>query len=73
MQIKHFAKYVALSALLITPLAGCLDNDVERAGAGALAGAAIADLTHGSIFTGAIIGAGAGALCDDVKLCKPSR
>ncbi|MCF6317157.1 MAG: YMGG-like glycine zipper-containing protein [Marinosulfonomonas sp.] len=66
MQIKH----LALVAVLITPLSGCLDNDVERAAAGAVAGAVIADVTNGSILTGAVIGAGAGALCDDVGVCR---
>jgi len=69
MQIKH----LALVAILITPLSACLDNDVERAAAGAVAGAVIADVTNGSVLTGAVIGAAGGALCDDVKLCKPSR
>ncbi|HBQ35420.1 MAG TPA: hypothetical protein DD729_01040 [Rhodobacteraceae bacterium] len=69
MQIKHWL----LAVLLIAPLSACLDNDVERAAAGAVAGAVISDVTNGSVLTGALIGAGAGALCDDVKLCKPSR
>jgi len=63
-------KYLALVAILITPLSGCLDNDVERAAAGAVAGAVVADVTNGSVLTGAVIGAGAGALCDDVNLCR---
>lgn len=66
MQIKN----LALAALLVTPLSGCLDNDVERAGAGALAGAVVADVTGGSVLVGAVIGAGAGALCNDVGVCK---
>ncbi len=65
MQIKRFA----LAAFLIIPLAGCLSNDVERAAAGAVAGAVISDVTGGSALTGALIGGTAGALCDDVNLC----
>lgn len=66
MQIKH----LALVAILITPLAGCLDNDVERAAAGAAAGAVVTGVVGGSLVTGALIGAGAGALCDDVGVCN---
>jgi len=66
MQIKH----LALVVVLVTPLAGCLDNDIERAAAGAAAGAVVADVTNGNILTGAIIGAGAGALCDDAGVCN---
>ncbi|HHI70754.1 MAG TPA: hypothetical protein ENJ91_07110 [Rhodobacteraceae bacterium] len=66
MQIKH----LALVAVLITPLAGCLNNDVERAAAGAVAGAVVADVTNGDVVTGAVIGAAGGALCDDVRLCR---
>jgi len=66
MQIKH----LALVAALVTPLGGCLDNDVERAGVGAVAGAVVVGAVGGSLLTGAIIGAGAGALCNDVGVCK---
>lgn len=66
MQIKH----MAMVAILITPLSGCLDNDVQRAGAGAVAGAVIMEVAGGSLLTGAVIGAGAGALCDDVGVCN---
>lgn len=66
MQIKH----LALFAILITPLAGCLGNDLERAGVGAVAGAAVVGVAGGSLLTGAVIGAGAGALCDDVGICN---
>lgn len=66
MQIKH----LALVALLIAPLAGCLNNDVERAGVGAVAGAAVVGVAGGSLLTGAVIGAGAGALCDDIGVCN---
>ena len=66
MQIKQ----LAMVAILITPLAGCLDNDVERAAVGAVGGAVVVGAVGGSMLTGAVIGAGAGALCDDVGVCK---
>ena len=66
MQIKH----LALVAVLIAPLTGCLDNDVERAAAGAAAGVVVAKVTNGDVLTSALIGAGAGALCDDVNVCN---
>jgi len=66
MQIRQ----LVLVALLSTPLAGCLENDLQRAAAGAAAGAVIADVTNGDVLTGAVIGAGAGALCDDAGVCN---
>ncbi|MEM6728664.1 MAG: hypothetical protein AAF618_09205 [Pseudomonadota bacterium] len=45
----------------ITFLAGCLQNDFERAAAGAAAGAVIADATDNDVVTGAIIGGAIGA------------
>jgi len=66
MQIKYFA----LVAILVTPLSGCLDNDVERAAAGAVAGAVVMEVAGGSLLAGAVIGAGAGALCDDAGVCN---
>ena len=62
--------FITLALVSVTALAGCLDNDAERAVAGGLAGALIADTTGGSATTGAIAGAAAGALCDDVRLCN---
>lgn len=64
MQIKT----IATGVLVVTLLAGCQWNDLERAGAGAAAGAVVAGVTQGNLLTGAVIGAGAGALCDDVGL-----
>lgn len=61
---------LTLAFVAVTALAGCLDNDAERALAGGLAGAAIAEVTGGSGTTGAIAGAAAGALCDDTGLCR---
>ncbi|PIE15759.1 MAG: hypothetical protein CSA68_04975 [Rhodobacterales bacterium] len=69
MQLQKFV----LIALLVTPLSACLDNDVKRAAAGAVAGAVVADVTNGDVVTGAAVGAAGGALCDDVNLCSPSR
>ncbi len=66
-------KSLALAALLATPLAGCLENDAQRAAAGAASGAVLAKITNGNLLTGALIGAGAGALCDDAGVCTPSN
>lgn len=67
----HILRIGAVLALVI-PLAGCLENDTERALAGAAAGAVIADATENSVTTGALVGAGAGAFCDDLGLCRRS-
>lgn len=64
MQILKIAAVVAL----VAPLAGCLENDTERMLAGAAAGAVIADATENDVVTGALIGAGAGAFCDDLNV-----
>jgi hypothetical protein len=64
MQILRVGAVIAL----VLPLAGCLENDTERALAGAAAGALIADATENDVATGAIIGAGAGAFCDDLNV-----
>ncbi len=61
---------LSLALISVTALAGCLDNDAERAVAGGLAGALIADTTGGNATTGALAGAAAGALCDDAGLCN---
>ena len=68
MQILRYGAILAL----VVPLAGCLENDTERALAGAAAGAIVADATDNSVVTGAVIGAGAGAFCDDLGLCRRS-
>ncbi|MEM5476722.1 hypothetical protein [Pacificibacter sp. AS14] len=54
----------------VTALSGCLDNDAERAVAGGLAGALVADATGGSAAVGALGGAAVGALCDDARICN---
>ncbi len=59
-----------LLGLIATSLSGCLRNDTERALAGAATGAAIASATDGDVLMGAAIGAGTGALCDDLRICK---
>ena len=63
---------VIVGACAFAVLAGCQWNDLERAGAGAATGAVVAQATSGNLLTGAIIGAGAGALCDDlgVRFCN---
>ena len=64
MQIKR----LLLGACVATALAGCQWNDLERAGAGAAGGVLLAGVTSGNLLTGAVIGAGIGALCDDVNV-----
>lgn len=56
-----FAAFMAVS--------GCVASDIERAGVGALAVGAGTYLLGGSVATGIVAGAAAGALCDDVNLC----
>jgi len=62
-------KFAAVPAMVLA-LAGCLEDDGERALAGAAAGAIAADLMGESVVAGAAIGAGAGALCDDAGVCN---
>ena len=59
-----------IMALCATTLSACLDNDLERGGVGALGGAVVADALGGNVVTGALIGAGAGLVCDDLGVCK---
>jgi hypothetical protein len=61
---------LTVALISVTALAGCLDNDAERAVAGGLAGALVADATGGNATTGALAGAAAGALCDDAGVCN---
>lgn len=62
---------LTICALFAATLAvsGCISTDVERAGAGALVGGLGTYAVGGSIATGVVLGAAAGALCDDVSLC----
>lgn len=50
-------------------LSGCVTSDLERGAIGAAAGGLGAAALGGSVGTGIIAGAAAGALCDDVNLC----
>ncbi|MHA6267237.1 hypothetical protein [uncultured Aliiroseovarius sp.] len=59
---------ISAGAIILALLAGCQWNDMQRAGVGAATGAVVAKATSGNLLTGAVIGAGAGALCDDVGL-----
>ncbi len=64
-----------LVPLLFLPLAGCMSDPVTRGGAGALAGALIADATDQNMVAGAALGALAGAATCGVNLglppCRP--
>lgn len=60
-------KFLAL-AVLVVPLAGCLETDTERGLAGAVGGALIADATDNNVLTGAIVGGAAGVFCDDLNV-----
>ena len=61
-------KLIAVT-LLVLPLAGCLENDIQRGLVGAGAGAALAGITGGSYGAGAIVGGLFGTVCDDVNVC----
>lgn len=60
---------ISAVALMGLGLAAC-DNDVERAAGGAAAGYAVSELTGVDRETAIILGAGAGAVCDDVGACR---
>ena len=64
-------KFVAIT-LLVLPLAGCFDNDIQRGLLGVGAGAALAGITGGSYGAGAIVGGLFGTVCDDLNLCGAS-
>ncbi len=55
-------------------LAGCTQNinptDLDRGLIGAGVGATVAHVGGRNVVKGAAIGAAAGALCDDVRLCQ---
>lgn len=53
----------------VLALSGCNASDLERAGIGAVAGGVGTAVLGGSVATGVVVGAAAGALCDDVNLC----
>ena len=62
-------KAITILAVAAMSLSACLDNDLERGAAGAATGAVVADVTGGSVLTGAIVGGAAGVLCDDAGIC----
>lgn len=65
MHIRTLPAFLLLSAVL----AACSNwTDLERAGAGAAGGAALAAVTNGNLLVGALAGGAAGALCDDLNV-----
>lgn len=62
-------KTYIITAVAILGLAGCLESDAERAIVGAGVGVVAAEATGTDTTTGALGGAVAGALCDDVRIC----
>ncbi len=62
---------LTLTALFAAAMAvsGCVASDLERAGVGAVVGGVGTAALGGSVATGVVAGAAAGALCDDVNLC----
>lgn len=76
MQISNIIRFTGLS-LAIAGLSACaqgyqtgLSADAQRAAGGAIAGAVVAKALDEDIATGAALGAGAGALCDDAGVCQ---
>lgn len=61
-------KFLALT-ILVLPLAGCLDNDIQRGLLGAGAGAVLVQATGGDAVAGAVLGGLFGTVCDDVNVC----
>lgn len=59
---------LVLGLVAISALAGCMQTDGERALAGGVAGALIADATDENMVAGAAIGALAGTYCDDLNV-----
>lgn len=62
------AKLSLLLIPLVFTLSGCLENNTQRAAAGAVGGAVISGATGGSPVTGAVLGAGVGYFCNDLNL-----
>jgi len=61
---------IILAMVAVFGLAGCLDNDTERAVAGAGAGL-VASEVLGTDRTGSmVVGAAAGVFCDDAGVCR---
>jgi osmotically inducible lipoprotein OsmB len=65
-------KSILLVALLTAPLAGCMQDPASRGLTGAVAGAALADLTDNNALTGALIGGLAGAATCGVDIGLPA-
>ncbi|MFZ5750157.1 MAG: hypothetical protein ACOY5U_03735 [Pseudomonadota bacterium] len=65
-------KILVLLAGSVFALSGCLENDTQRAVAGAAGGALVADAIGGNAVTGAVIGGAAGYFCDELNVpgCK---
>ena len=63
----RFGKLTLAAFATATLLAGCMGNDVERAAVGAAVGGVGSAAVGGSMATGALVGAAAGALADDVE------
>ncbi|TCM88056.1 hypothetical protein [Rhodovulum steppense] len=61
---------ILVAVAAVGSLAGCMANDTERALAGAVGGAVVADVLDTNVIAGAAVGATAGALCDDVGFCR---
>ena len=57
---------VALATILALGLQACVNSDLERAGVGAAVGAGAALVLDTNPLTGAVVGAAAGALCDEI-------
>ena len=72
MRAKIIRKPVFTATLFAAALglSGCVMSDIERAGVGAAAGGITAAAFDGNVTTGILAGAAAGALCDDVRLCR---
>lgn len=62
-------KFTITALLAITLTSGCVLSDLERAGVGALAAGVGTAALGGNVATGVVVGAAAGALCDDANLC----
>jgi hypothetical protein len=64
-------KSLIIFALLLTPLAGCMQDPASRGLAGAAAGALVADATKGDLLTGAVIGGLAGVATCGIEVGLP--
>lgn len=63
-------KFTIIALFMATAgVSGCVASDLERAGIGAVVGGVGTAVVGGSVATGVLVGAAAGALCDDVRLC----